>query len=153
MAEKESLMAQFKSVAEQKAVIDQAQEPLLKESNEIKKQIEAFDGQRQEAQVRQVSLSIAVLDFAYPLLQARITQAAEQRLAAQNEQHHWAKKLLDEEKKVRDAKEQLNLVQQEFEVSYGCTLRRIFLRWLFRSGREKRSSIALAFRILGKYKS
>ena len=51
MAEKESLMAQYKSVAEQKAVIDQAQEPLLKESNEIKKQIEAFDGQRQEAQV------------------------------------------------------------------------------------------------------
>src|SRR6267142_5421380 len=91
--------------------------------------------------------------FAYPLLQARITQAAEQRLAAQNEQHHWAKKLLDEEKKVRDAKEQLNLVQQEFEVSYGCTLRRVFLRWLFRSGREKQSSIALAFQILGKYKS
>jgi len=52
MAEKESLMAQYKSVAEQKAVIDQAQEPLLKELNEIKKQIEAFDGQRQEAQVR-----------------------------------------------------------------------------------------------------
>jgi hypothetical protein len=55
MAEKESLMAQYKSVAEQKAVIDQAQTPLLKESNEIKKQIDAFDGQRQEAQVRKYS--------------------------------------------------------------------------------------------------
>jgi hypothetical protein len=49
-------MAQYKSIAEQKAVIDQAQEPLLKELNEIKKQIEAFDGQRQEAQVRKCSL-------------------------------------------------------------------------------------------------
>jgi hypothetical protein len=52
MAEKESYMAQYTSVAEQKAVIDQAQAPLLRELNEIKKQIEAFDGQRQEAQVR-----------------------------------------------------------------------------------------------------
>ncbi|KAH9990809.1 P-loop containing nucleoside triphosphate hydrolase protein [Russula vinacea] len=95
-AEKESYIAQFQTVAEQKAVIEQAQKPLLHELNEVKKQVGAFDGQRQEAQ-------------------ARVTQAAEQRLAAQNEQNHWAKKLLDEEKKVRDAKEQLNLVQQEFE--------------------------------------
>ena len=51
VAEKESLMAQYKSIAEQKAVIDQAQEPLLKELNEVKKQIEEFDGRRQEAQV------------------------------------------------------------------------------------------------------
>ncbi|KAI0250769.1 hypothetical protein BJV78DRAFT_1127436, partial [Lactifluus subvellereus] len=51
VAEKESLMAQYKSIAEQKAVIDKAQEPLLKELNDIKKQIEAFDGRRQEAQV------------------------------------------------------------------------------------------------------
>ena len=51
-----------------------------------------------------------------PRLQGRVTQAAEQRLAAQNEQNHWAKKLLDEEKKVRAAKEQLDIVQQEFEV-------------------------------------
>ena len=58
------------------------------------------------------------ISFVYSRLQARVTQAAEQRLAAQNEQQHWAKKLLDEEKKVRDAKEQLNVVQQEFEASY-----------------------------------
>jgi len=51
-----------------------------------------------------------------PRLQGRVTLAAEQRLAAQNEQHHWAKKLLDEEKKVRATKEQLDIVQQEFEV-------------------------------------
>ena len=51
-----------------------------------------------------------------PRLQGRVTQATEQRLAAQNEQHHWAKKLLDEEKKVRATKEQLDIVQQEFEV-------------------------------------
>jgi hypothetical protein len=51
VAEKESLMAQYKSIAEQKAVINQAQEPLLKELNEVKKQIEEFDGRRQEAQV------------------------------------------------------------------------------------------------------
>ena len=56
MAEKESLMAQYKSVAEQKAKIDQEQEPLLRELNEIKKQIEAFDGRRQEAQVRKSPL-------------------------------------------------------------------------------------------------
>ncbi|KAH9980223.1 hypothetical protein BGW80DRAFT_1274148 [Lactifluus volemus] len=96
VAEKESLMAQYKSIAEQKAVINQAQEPLLKELNEVKKQIEEFDGRRQEAQ-------------------ARVTQAAEQRLTAQNQQQHWAKKLLEEEKKVREAREDLNLVQQEFE--------------------------------------
>ncbi|KAI0300233.1 P-loop containing nucleoside triphosphate hydrolase protein [Russula brevipes] len=96
IAEKESLMDQYKSIAEQRAVIDQAQEPLLKELNDVKKQIEDFDDRRQEAQTR-------------------VTQAAEQRLAAQNEQHHWAKKLLDEEKKLREAKEQLDVVQQEFE--------------------------------------
>jgi hypothetical protein len=45
-------MAQYKSVAEQRALIDQAQEPLLRELNEIKKQIEAYDERRQEAQVR-----------------------------------------------------------------------------------------------------
>ncbi|KAF8500946.1 P-loop containing nucleoside triphosphate hydrolase protein [Russula emetica] len=96
MAEKESFMAQYQSIAEQMAVIEQAQKPLLQELNEVKKKVGEFDGQRQEAQ-------------------GRVTQAAEQRLAAQNEQNHWAKKLLDEEKKVRAAKEQLDIVQQEFE--------------------------------------
>ncbi|KAI0304378.1 P-loop containing nucleoside triphosphate hydrolase protein [Multifurca ochricompacta] len=90
ITEKESLMAQYKSIAEQKAVIDQAQAPLLKELNDVKKQIEAFDGRRQEAQ-------------------AQVAHAAEQRLAAQHEQQHWSKKLLEEEKKVGDAKEQLNI--------------------------------------------
>jgi hypothetical protein len=52
MAEKESFMAQYQSIAEQTAVIDQAQKPLLQESNEVKKKVEEFDGQRQEAQVR-----------------------------------------------------------------------------------------------------
>ncbi|KAI9509233.1 hypothetical protein F5148DRAFT_978695, partial [Russula earlei] len=96
VAEKESLMAQYTSIAEQKVVIDKVQEPLLKELNEVKNQIDAFDNRRQEAQ-------------------ARVTQAAEQRLAGQNEQQHWAKKLLDEEKKIREAKEQLDIVQREFE--------------------------------------
>lgn len=109
-------MAQYKSIAEQKAVINQAQEPLLKESNEIKKQIEAFDGRRQEAQVCACPY-LAISKLLTPRFQARVTQAAEQRLAAQNQQQHWAKKLLDEEKKVQDAKEQLNIVEQEFEAS------------------------------------
>jgi len=52
VADKESYMAQYTSVAEQKAIIDKAQEPLLKELNEVKKQIDEFDGQRQGAQVR-----------------------------------------------------------------------------------------------------
>ena len=52
MAEKESLIAQYESIAEQTAVIEQAQKPLLTESNEVKKKIAEFDGQRQEAQVR-----------------------------------------------------------------------------------------------------
>jgi hypothetical protein len=56
-AEKESYIAQFQTVAEQKAVIEQAQKPLLHELNEVKKQVGAFDGQRQEAQVRASSLS------------------------------------------------------------------------------------------------
>ena len=117
MAEKDSLMAQFQSIAEQKAVIEQAQKPLLQELNEIKKQVGAFDGQRQEAQVRAYPPCLIVSKTLIPRLQARVTQAAEQRLAAQHEQNHWAKKLLDEEKKVRDAKEHLNIVKQEFEAS------------------------------------
>ncbi|KAH9049872.1 P-loop containing nucleoside triphosphate hydrolase protein [Lactarius hengduanensis] len=96
ITEKESFMAQFESIAEQKAVIDRAQEPLLKELNDVKKQIDAFGDRRQEAQ-------------------AQITQAAEQRLAAQSEQQYWAKKLRDEQKKVQDAQEQLDVVQAEFE--------------------------------------
>jgi hypothetical protein len=52
MAEKDSYMAQYESIAEQTALIDQAQKPLLQESNEVKKKIGEFDGQRQEAQVR-----------------------------------------------------------------------------------------------------
>lgn len=93
------------------------------------------------------------IKIAYLCLQARVTQAAEQRLAAQNQQQHWAKKLLDEEKKVRDAKEQLNVVQQEFEASHGCTLRRASLQLSFRIGQEEQSSIVLAFLTRGKYKS
>jgi septal ring factor EnvC (AmiA/AmiB activator) len=49
--EKESFMAQYESIAEQTAVIDQVQKPLLQELNEVKKKVEEFDGQRQEAQV------------------------------------------------------------------------------------------------------
>jgi hypothetical protein len=52
VAEKESYMAQYQSVAEQKVVIEQTQKPLLQELNEVKKQVGAFDGQRQDAQVR-----------------------------------------------------------------------------------------------------
>lgn len=49
-------MDQFKTIAEQKAMIDRAQEPLLKELNDVKKQIDAFDDRRQEAQVGVYSL-------------------------------------------------------------------------------------------------
>lgn len=62
------------------------------------------------------ALPAYIFQYIYPSFQGRVTQAAEQRLAAQNEQHHWAKKLLDEEKKVQATKEQLDIVQQEFEV-------------------------------------
>lgn len=96
IAEKDLAMGQFETIAEQKAVIDQAQVPLLKELNDVKKQIDAFDDRRQEAMTQ-------------------VAQAAEQRLGAQNEQHHWAKKLRDEQKKVQEAKEQLDVVQAEFE--------------------------------------
>jgi hypothetical protein len=65
-AEKESLMAQYTSVAEQKAKIDQEQEPLLKESNEIKKQIEAFDERREEAQVRKCVSSSKIANPCWP---------------------------------------------------------------------------------------
>ena len=117
MTEKESYMAQYQTVAEQTAVIEQAQKPLLQELNEVKKQIGAFDGQRQEAQVRACPPCVFISKTLITRIQARVTQAAEQRLTAQTEQNHWAKKLLDEEKKVGDAKEQLNVVQQEFEAS------------------------------------
>jgi len=146
MAEKESLMAQYESIAEQTAVIEQVQKPLLQELNEVKKKVEEFDGQRQEAQVRaRVPSLLIFFNTLIPRLQGRVTQAAEQRLAAQNEQHHWAKKLLDEEKKVRATKEQLDVVQQEFEVGWVCTLSGNFSRsWLL--GLDKRSRAVLCSR-------
>ena len=88
------------------------------------------------------SLCLIYLKTLIARLQARVTQAAEQRLAAQNEQNHWAKKLLDEEKKVRDAKEQLNIVQQEFEASRGCTFSGSFL-WCWHIGMDQRSRAVL----------
>jgi len=93
--EKDIAIGQFETIAEQKAVTDRAQESLLKELNDVKKQISAFNDRRQEAQ-------------------AQVAQAAEQRLAAQNEQHHWAKKLRDEQKKVQDAKVPVDVGQAEF---------------------------------------
>ena len=51
-------MDQFETIAERKAVIDRAQEPLLKELNDVKKQIDAFHDRRQEAQVGVYSLSL-----------------------------------------------------------------------------------------------
>lgn len=51
MNEKDIAIGQFETIAEQKAVIDRAQESLLKELNDVKKQIAAFDDRRQEAQV------------------------------------------------------------------------------------------------------
>jgi hypothetical protein len=52
MTEKESYIAQYEIIAEQTAVIEEAQRPLLQELNEVKKKVGEFDGQRQEAQVR-----------------------------------------------------------------------------------------------------
>ena len=66
-AEKESFMAQYESIAEQMAVIDQVQKPLLQESNEVKKKVEEFDGQRQEAQVRACPPCL-FLQYTYPSL-------------------------------------------------------------------------------------
>lgn len=60
MAEKESLMDQFEPIAERKAVIDRAQEPLLKELNDIKKQIDTFNDRRQNAQVGVFSVFLFV---------------------------------------------------------------------------------------------
>jgi len=143
MAEKESFMAQYESIAEQTAVIEQEQKPLLQELNEIKKRIGEFDGRRQEAQVRACLSCLITSKTLIPHLQGQVTQAAEQRLAAQNQQNHWAKKLLDEEKKVGAAKEQLDIVQQEFEASRECTLPGISLRLL---GLDKRSRAVLCSR-------
>jgi hypothetical protein len=58
IVEKESFMDQFETIAERKAVIDRAQEPLLKELNDVKKQIDAFDDRRREAEVGVYSLSL-----------------------------------------------------------------------------------------------
>ena len=57
IAEKDSAIGQFETITEQKAVIDQAQVPLLKELNDVKKQIDAFDDRRQEAMVGVYALS------------------------------------------------------------------------------------------------
>lgn len=58
IAEKDIAIGQFETIAEQKAVIDRAQELLLKELIDLKKQIDAFDDQRQEAQVGVYSSSL-----------------------------------------------------------------------------------------------
>lgn len=58
--EKDTLMDQFEPIVERKAVIDRAQEPLLKELNDIKKQIDTFNDRRQNAQVGVFSMSFCL---------------------------------------------------------------------------------------------
>jgi hypothetical protein len=66
IAEKESFMAQYESIAEQTAVIEQVQKPLLQELNEVKKKVGEFDGQRQEAQVRACHPCLFFSQCTYP---------------------------------------------------------------------------------------
>ncbi|KAI0061628.1 P-loop containing nucleoside triphosphate hydrolase protein [Artomyces pyxidatus] len=95
--ERESIRAQFEAVEQQKLKYDEAQKPLVEEMNTIKEQENEFEGRRQAAA-------------------ARIEQAVERRLEAQNEQGHYARKLAEEQKKVDDAKAVEDAVQKEFEL-------------------------------------
>ena len=59
--ERQSILAQFQAVAERKTVLNQEQEPLLRESKEIKSQIEQFDGKCTQARVSPAPLLIIAL--------------------------------------------------------------------------------------------
>jgi hypothetical protein len=49
--EKESIMLQFQALVQQKAEVDDAQKPLLTQQNELKAQIDEFEGKRAELAV------------------------------------------------------------------------------------------------------
>ncbi|KAI0317517.1 P-loop containing nucleoside triphosphate hydrolase protein [Amylostereum chailletii] len=98
--ERESLVAQFTAVAEQKAAIDKEQQPLLQESNDIKVQIEQFDERRNQA--RQL-----------------VEEAGIARVRAQGHVNYWLGKRGEETQKIEDAREQQKVVQDEYNIWSG----------------------------------
>jgi hypothetical protein len=95
--ERDQIVAQFKPVAERKAILDEENKKLVNEQKEIKQKIQDFDGRRQEASTE-------------------VEKAVASRMRAQSAKNHWTTRMTEELKKVEAAKEAESVVQEEFTV-------------------------------------
>lgn len=94
--EKESILEQFADVTRRKIEIDGVQNPLLKELNGVKQEINEFNQKRTE-------------------VVNKVEEAATARVTAQNHLDHYNKKLAEEKAKLTKAEELAAEVQTEFE--------------------------------------
>ncbi|KAL0960989.1 hypothetical protein HGRIS_005984 [Hohenbuehelia grisea] len=95
VAEKESIVAQFEDVARRQADIDQAQRPLIAQLEEVRREIDEFEGRRN-------------------VVSQKIEDTATVRLEAQNHVKHYKAKYDEEKVKVDAADEAVRVLQDEF---------------------------------------
>jgi structural maintenance of chromosomes protein 6 len=113
--EKESILEQFADVTRRKIEIDGVQNPLLKELNGVKQEINEFNQKRTEVVVRFIFMRPSA-HCANPIIQNKVEEAATARVTAQNHLDHYNKKLAEEKAKLTKAEELAAEVQTEFEV-------------------------------------
>ncbi|KAJ8518571.1 hypothetical protein ONZ45_g4365 [Pleurotus djamor] len=95
VTEKDSVLAQFSVLVEQKSKIDALQAPLLLEQNRIRADIDEFD-------VKAASI------------RSKVQQAVEARMHAQQSKEHYKGKLEAHKKKITDLEAQVQVLQEEF---------------------------------------
>ncbi|KAI6042717.1 P-loop containing nucleoside triphosphate hydrolase protein [Pisolithus marmoratus] len=93
--EKKLILQQFEDLALRKAAINQTQKGLLTELNQVKEQIRTFETTRGQ-------------------ITAKVEEAVTNRLDAQNNRNHYAKKLEAEQRTVQDLEAVAETLQQEF---------------------------------------
>ncbi|KAI6027610.1 P-loop containing nucleoside triphosphate hydrolase protein [Pisolithus microcarpus] len=93
--EKKLVLQQFEDLTFRKTAINEAQNGLLTELNQVKKQIRTFEETR-------------------GLITAKVEEAVTHRLDAQKNRNHYAKKLEDEQRTVNDLEAVADTLQQEF---------------------------------------
>ncbi|GJE88371.1 hypothetical protein PsYK624_044540 [Phanerochaete sordida] len=92
----ESLMAQFRDVAQRSALEGQAQLPIIDALNKVKAQIREYEDRRSE-------------------LLGAVEERVKERMEAQKNKTYWAKKLEEEQTKVDAAGEVVGVLQAEHE--------------------------------------
>ncbi|KAH7885236.1 hypothetical protein F5I97DRAFT_1354047 [Phlebopus sp. FC_14] len=94
-SEKNSIVEQFTDLTRRKTAINDQQTTLLKDLNEVKKQIQNFEQLRSG-------------------ITAKVEDAVEKRLEAQKNQSFYEKKLREEQKQVEELEAIANTLQEEF---------------------------------------